>query len=151
MFRPLKFDCILKISPAKTQTIQIKILIFFSFFCSKHRLWVFLDPPRRGGSQKYQQSMFLSRGSNEYHQSMFLSRNKKNNEYPCKPQFYFTSVGFKGVKIIQFIQSRIMYHCITECLFVLWFYDPVNPIGSCRVRSVCLTTLLLDRLSPPRG
>ena len=29
-----------------------------------------------------------------------LSRNKKNNVYPCKPQFYYTKVGFKGVKII---------------------------------------------------
>ena len=28
-------------------------------------------------------------GSNEYPQSMFLSRNKKNNVYPCKPQFYY--------------------------------------------------------------
>ena len=33
-------------------------------------------------------------------QSMFLSRNKKNNVYPCKPQFYYIKVGFKGVKII---------------------------------------------------
>ena len=31
-----------------------------------------LEPPRRGGS-------------NEYPQSMFLSRNKKNNVYPDKP------------------------------------------------------------------
>ena len=46
-----------------------------------------LEPPRRGGS-------------NEYPQSMFLSRNKKNNVYPCKPQFYYIKVGFKGVKII---------------------------------------------------
>ena len=46
-----------------------------------------LEPPRRGGS-------------NEYRQSMFLSRNKKNNVYPCKPQFYYIKVGFKGVKII---------------------------------------------------
>ena len=46
-----------------------------------------LEPPRRGGP-------------NEYPQSMFLSRNKKNNVYPCKPQFYYTKVGFKGVKII---------------------------------------------------
>ena len=46
-----------------------------------------LEPPRRGGS-------------NEYPQSMFLSRNKKNNIYPCKPQFYYIKVGFKGVKII---------------------------------------------------
>ena len=39
-------------------------------------------------------------GSKEYPQSMFMSRNKKNNVYPCKPQFYYTKVGFKGVKII---------------------------------------------------
>ena len=29
-------------------------------------------------------------------QSMFLSRNKKNNVYPCKPQFYYIKVEFKG-------------------------------------------------------
>ena len=46
-----------------------------------------LEPPRRGGS-------------NEYPQSMFLSRYKKTNVYPCKPQFYYIKVGFKGVKII---------------------------------------------------
>ena len=46
-----------------------------------------LEPPRRGGS-------------NEYPQSMFLSRNKKNNVYLCEPQFYYIKVGFKGVKII---------------------------------------------------
>ena len=46
-----------------------------------------LEPPRRGGS-------------NEYPQSMFLGRNKKNNVYPCKPQFYYIKVGFKGVNII---------------------------------------------------
>ena len=38
--------------------------------------------------------------SNEYPQSMFLSRNKKNNVYPCKPQFYYIQVEFKGVKIL---------------------------------------------------
>ena len=46
-----------------------------------------LEPPQWGGSNKYPQSMFLS-------------RNKKNNVYPCKPQFYYKKVGFKGVKII---------------------------------------------------
>ena len=46
-----------------------------------------LEPPQRGGS-------------NEYPQSMFLSRNKKNYVYPCKPQFNCIKVGFKGVKII---------------------------------------------------
>ena len=32
---------------------------------------------------------------------MFLSKNKKYNVYPCKPQFYYIKVRFKGVKIIQ--------------------------------------------------
>ena len=47
-----------------------------------------LEPPRRGDS-------------NEYPQSMFLSRNKKNNVYPCKPQFYYVKVGSKWLKIMQ--------------------------------------------------
>ena len=29
-----------------------------------------------------------------------FDRNQKNNVYPCKPQFYYIKVGFKGVKII---------------------------------------------------
>ena len=36
-------------------------------------------------------------------------------------------------------------------LFVLKFYGPVNPMESCRARSVYLTTRLLDRLSPLSG
>ena len=47
-----------------------------------------LEPPQWGSS-------------NEYPHSSFLSRNKKNNVYPCKPQFYYIKVGFKGVNIIQ--------------------------------------------------
>ena len=39
----------------------------------------------------------------------------------------------------------------TVDLFVLRFYGPVNPIGSCRARSVYLTTHLLGRLSPLGG
>ena len=37
------------------------------------------------------------------------------------------------------------------CLFVLRFNGPVNPMGSCRARSVYLTTRLLGRLSPLSG
>ena len=36
-------------------------------------------------------------------------------------------------------------------LFVLRFYGPVNPVGSCRARSVYLTTRLLGRPSPLSG
>ena len=65
-----------------------EILIFLFIFLLKNiDCGYSLEPPRRGGT-------------NEYLQSMFLSRNKKNNVYPCKPQFYYIKVGFKGVKII---------------------------------------------------
>ena len=36
-------------------------------------------------------------------------------------------------------------------LFVLRFYSPVNPVGSCQMWSVYLTILLLGRLSPLSG
>ena len=38
-----------------------------------------------------------------YPQSMFLRRNKKNNVYPCKPQFYYIKVGFQGVKLYRHV------------------------------------------------
>ena len=48
-------------------------------------------------------------GSNKYSQSMFLSRNKKNNVYPYKPQFYYLRVGFKGSVLYRhvFVMTQI--------------------------------------------
>ena len=60
------------------------------------------------------------------------------------------------------VSERVVNSCYTFCivyvvneyicekisLFVLRFYGPVNPMGSCRVQSVYLTTRLLGRLSP---
>ena len=71
----------------KTENFQIKNSDIFHISAQNIDCGYSLEPPRRGGS-------------NEYPQSMFLSRNKKNNEYPCKPQFYYIKVGFKGVKLI---------------------------------------------------
>ena len=34
------------------------------------------------------------------HNLCFWAEIRKNNAYPCKPQFYYIKVGFKGVKII---------------------------------------------------
>ena len=42
-------------------------------------------------------------------------------------------------------------YLVPVSLFVLRFYGPVNPMGSCRARSVYLTTRLLGRLSPLSG
>ena len=81
------YSNIQKISSPKTEIFQIKILIPFHTSAQNIDCGYSLEPPRRGGS-------------NEYPQSMFLSRNKKNDVYPCKPQFYYIKVGFKGIKII---------------------------------------------------
>ena len=67
-----------KISPPKSESFQIKILIFFIFLLETD-FWYSLLPPRQ-------------RGSNEYLQSMFFRRNMKNNVYPCKPM----KKGLKG-------------------------------------------------------
>ena len=77
----------LKFHHQKTKSFQIKNLIFFHISVQNIDSGYSLEPPRRGGS-------------NEYPQSMFLSRNKKNNVYPCKSQSYYIKVGFMGVKII---------------------------------------------------
>ena len=65
-----------------------KKLWYFSYFCSKHRLWGV---------------------SNEYPQSMFMNRNKKNNVYLCKSQFYYIRVGIKGVNIISACVRDVAY------------------------------------------
>ena len=71
----------------KNENFQIKFFDIFHISAQNIDCGYSLEPPRRGGS-------------NEYPQSMFLSRNKKDNVYPCKPQFYYIKAGFKGVKII---------------------------------------------------
>ena len=55
----------------KTDIIQISAL---NIDC-----WYSLEPPHQGGS-------------NEYPQSMIWADIRKNNVYPCKPQFYYRKV-----------------------------------------------------------
>ena len=80
------YSNILKISPPKTFKFSDKNTDIFLISAQNIDCWYSLEPPHQGGS-------------NEYPQPMFLSRNKKNNVYPCKPQFYYMKVGFKGGKI----------------------------------------------------
>ena len=68
------YSNILKISPPKTESFQIKILIFFHISAQNIDCGYSLEPPRRGGSNKYPQSMFLS-------------RNKKIMYTPVNPSF----------------------------------------------------------------
>ena len=82
------FFCVFLVSITKTRLFKyienfttkkklflIKIPIFFHISAQNIDCGCSLEPPRRGGS-------------NEYPQSMFLSRNKENNVYPSKAQFY---------------------------------------------------------------
>ena len=80
------YSNILKILPLKNENFQIKTDIFH-ISAQNIDCGYSLEPHRRGDS-------------NEYPQSIFLSRNKKYNVYSCKPQFYSIKVGFKGVNII---------------------------------------------------
>ena len=99
------YSNILKISPPKTESFQIKIdknSDIFLISAQNIDCGYSLEPPRRGGS-------------NEYPQSMFLSRNKKNNAYPCKPQFYYIKVGFKGSKLYRYV-FVMAYGIIVICV-----------------------------------
>ena len=62
------------ISPPETETPQIKLLIFFSYFCSKHRLWVLVSTHNLG----------------------FWAEIRKIIYTPVNPSFCYIKMGFKG-------------------------------------------------------
>ena len=66
----------------KNENFQIKKSDIFHISAQNLDCGYSLEPPRRGGS-------------NEYPQSRFLSRNTKNNVYPCKRQFYYIKWGLR--------------------------------------------------------
>ena len=70
----------------KNDNFQTKIFDIFLIFVQNMDCGHTLEPPQRGGS-------------NEYPQSMFWSKNKKKNVYPSKPHFFYIKVGCKGVFI----------------------------------------------------
>ena len=85
-FYPLRkhaYSNILNFLPPKNENFQIKKSDVFHISAQNIDCGYSLEPPRRGGS-------------NGYPQSMFLSRNKKNNVYLCKTQFYYIKNGVSG-------------------------------------------------------
>ena len=59
--RPLRkraYSNILKILPPKNENVQVKVLIFFHISAQNIDYGYSLEPPRRGGSNEYPQSMF---------------------------------------------------------------------------------------------
>ena len=84
--------CQYNFDPLKSHFYVVKLgftrvyIIFFLFLLKSIDCGYSLEPPHRGGS-------------NEYPQSMFFKQNKKNNVYPCKPQLYYIQVGLMGSKL----------------------------------------------------
>ena len=83
--RKQAYSNILKILPPKNEIFQIKNSDIVDISAQNIDCGYSLEPPQRGGSNKYPQSMFLSRNKIMY--------------TPVNPSFTIY-VGFKGVKII---------------------------------------------------
>ena len=85
--KTLPFNIMALFMAAKTKSFRWKKKCdLFVIFARNRDCGYLLEPPHRGGS-------------NEYPQSMFYSRNKKNNVYPCKPYFFPYKSGVWKVKI----------------------------------------------------
>ena len=81
------YSNILKILPPKNWKFLDKKIDIFHISAQNIDCGYSLEPPHRGSS-------------NEYPQSVFWAEIRKNNVYPFKPQFFYIKVGFKGVKIL---------------------------------------------------
>ena len=100
----------------KTEIFQIKKNDIFHISSQNIDCGFSLEPPRRGGS-------------NEYPQSMFLRRTKDNNVYFRKPQFYYIKWGLRG--------SALYGH--------VFMMSPGNTACICRVLSVyAMRTIFID-------
>ena len=70
---------------------------------------------------------------------------------PLRVNQYFVHILMPvAYKVLRFHDPSPLKLCC-RVLFVLRFYGPVNPMRSCRVPSVYLTSLLLGRLSSLSG
>ena len=96
------YSNILNILPPKTENFQIKNSYILHISVQNIDCGYPLELPRWGSSNTYTQSMFLY---------------KKNNGYPCKPQFYYIKVGFKGIKIIQACFRDTYMYLNLRCIF----------------------------------
>ena len=81
---------------------------------------------------------------------MYVREDKKKKKIYKKQQQHFMFVSWARIYFYILAQISLAKNTIWF-LFVLRFYGPVNPMGSCRARSVYLTTRLLGRHSPLSG
>ena len=105
---------ILKSLPPQSENFQINKSDIFRISAQNIDCEYSLEPPRRGGS-------------NEYPQSMFLSSNKKNNVYLCKPNIllYKSGVlvgcwlgGDVGSKLYRYVFVMFRFSLLPRAAFV---------------------------------
>ena len=76
---------------------------------------------------------------------MFLSRNKNNNVYPCKPQFYYIKVGFKGPTLYRHVFVMGLARC-GKGAFVAFFFKEAASGRSTLGWNVCCESLSIQNL-----
>ena len=151
--RKYSYSNILKIWPPKNENFPKKNTDIFHISVQNIDCGYSLEPPRRGDS-------------NEYPKSMFLSRNKKNNVYPCKPQFCYIKVGFKGVRNCIGVfswcvnDSRVLRACSRGPCKMHWLHQErhsylpwkantitlIHSFESYRKKNISLTVAALDMI-----
>ena len=115
-FRKHAYSNILKTFATKKWKKKIQIKNSHSLHISAQNIdcGYSLEPPWQGGSNEYPQSMF------------FWAEIRKNNVYPCKPQFYFIKMGFNWVKM--------MWVPLYLCIFLLkqriWHISELFAVGA---------------------
>ena len=101
--RKQAYSNLLKISPPKNENFQIKYSDIFHISAQNIDCVYSLEPPRRGGS-------------NEYPQSMFLSRNKRMMSTPLNPSFTTLKWGLRGqnyIGLFSWWDSFIIYYDVS--------------------------------------
>ena len=127
-----------RILPLKKWKFSDKKNLIFFMFCSKHRLFV---PVRTASARRFKRVPTI----------FVLSKIKKINAYPCKSQFYYIKVGFKGVNIV--LVCFVMFN-IFQALLSLWrlYCSPPETIPLLQVffvhKSFCFVTVLLYLVFP---
>ena len=100
------------------------------------------------GSSKFLDNMLqpdVSKSTTILHSQYLVYNNSEDRAFPLD-----IFIDVHEQRNLEQFACRVNPH-VCLCLFVLRFYGPVNPTGSCRARSVYLTTPLLGRLSPLSG
>ena len=63
----------------------------------------------------------------------------------------YNTIHYNTILDITLMETGSQKYMYENDLFALRFYNPVNPMGPCRVRSIYLNTRLLGRPSPLSG